>query len=533
MNCVLLSNVTVQPLVAFLKPIDVTLGEYNSLILDLVDPSSRAADPAVTHVFCIFDTDAMFGEAFFDPGAASPADSYLAALDAFCAAHPQKVVVTNSFCAGTARPLTFADVISGDSVKALEARLNARLIDMARARTNLLLVDVEMLVRRYGEEALVSRAFWYTARIPYTSLMFRALADALKQALTAYGNRARKLLILDLDNTLWGGIVGELGPTGIVLSEDGPGAIYRDFQRHVKALKDTGVLLAICSKNNLADVEEVFEANPMMVLKRDDFVCVRVNWKPKPENIVEIAETLSLGIDSFVFVDDNPVERALIAQSLPEVAVPRFPDRPETLPRWFVDDVVRPYFPKYRVLREDVEKTHQYRAQAARQEFAAQFDLDRFLAELEIVCNVDVDLPGSVVRASQMTQKTNQFNLTTRRFEIPDVTQFVERPDRALLVLDYADRFGSEGIVGVAMLDLADGRIVNFLMSCRVIGRKVEDRLLERAIDVFRQHGIRTVAGEFVPSRKNAMVSSFYDTHGFDLVREEEDGRKIYERTVA
>lgn len=291
--------------------------------------------------------------------------------------------------------------------------LNDRIVNLARENPNLVVVDIEPLFRRYGEEKLTSPALWYAGRIRYTAYMFKALAKLIDEALRAYANKARKVLLLDLDGTLWGGIVGELGPTGIDLSEEGKGACYRDFQRQVKALKATGVLLAIVSKNNPADVDEVFEQNSLMIVRRDDFVSIDASWRSKPESILDVAETLNLGLDSFVFIDDNPVERAIVREALPEVVVPDFPTSVETLTRWFVEDVVRPYFGRYRITTEDLDKTQQYRANEARRRFAQDFDFNTFLDELQIVCSIKVDSPEIAVRASQMTQK--QINLILRR----------------------------------------------------------------------------------------------------------------------
>jgi FkbH-like protein len=529
----LLSNVTIQPLAAYLAPMDLTVGEYNSLTLELLDPSSAAAQPEISHVLAIVDTEDLLGDAFYDPAAPQEADRFLDGLESFCSRHPEKIVVANTFCAGSARILTFADVVSDRSLKALEDALNVRLVQIARTWPNLLLLDTDLLFRRYGEDRLVSAAFWYAGRVRWTGTMFRALGETIRAALTAFGNKGRKVLVLDLDNTLWGGILGEVGPAGVTLSEEGAGASFRDFQRALKALKTTGVLLAICSKNNPADVDELFDTNSMMLLARDDFAAIRVNWQSKPENIIAIAQTLNLGLESFVFVDDSPVEREMVSSALPNVIVPNFPSRVELLPRWLVEDVVRPYFGKYHITAEDRAKTEQYRANEARRRMAENFDIDRFLGELDIVCNFMVDDRQTVLRASQLTQKTNQFNLTTLRLEIPDVTGYVDNPDRALVTLDYTDRFGSEGVVALALLDLAAGRIDNLLMSCRVIGRKVEDRLLERVIDLFRQRGAASITGEFIPTRKNQLASSFYDTRGFRVVGQTPDGRKTYERDIS
>jgi FkbH-like protein len=533
MKTLLLSNINMQPLVPMLRPAEVVVGNYNSILMDLVDPGSPAASDAFGRILCLFDTDALLGDAAFGEPVPDQCEAMIAALDGFCARNPGKIVVSTTFCAGTGRWLNFADLTHPQSLRAREVTLNDRLIALARRTPNLVLIDLEAIMRHYGEASLVSSTFWYAGRIRYTRQMFRILAATIQQALDAYANRARKVLIVDLDNTLWGGIVGESGPVDIVLSEEGQGRVFRDFQRALKALSRTGVLLAICSKNNPGDVDEVFDRNAMMILRREDFASLRVNWQPKPENIVDIAKALDLGLDSFVFIDDNPVERALIAATLPEVAVPDFPQRIEDLPTWFQHEIVPRYFGKYIISEEDRNKTAQYRANEIRHGLAAKLDLDSFLGELGIECALHVNSVDHIARAAQMTQKTNQFNLTTRRYQIPDIKGFVDSGDHAVILLEYKDRFGSEGMVGLAIVDLKAGRFDTFLMSCRVIGRKVEDRIIAKAAELLRARGVSKMTGEYIPTRKNGLVVSFYDDHGFSLVSQEEDGHKLYERTLA
>ncbi|MCF8532086.1 MAG: HAD-IIIC family phosphatase [Reyranella sp.] len=533
MKTLLLSNINMQPLVSLLKPAEVVCGAYNSILMDLVDPNSPAASDEFDRVFCLFDTDALLGDFAYGEEGPDQCETLIAALGKFCNRHPEKIVLAHTFCASTSRWLSFADLAHPQSLWSREVALNERLVALARETTNLLLIDLEAIVRRHGEVALMSSTFWYAGRIRYTKQMFRILATTIQQALEAYANRSRKVLVLDLDNTLWGGIVGELGPLDVALSEEGGGRCFRDFQRALKALTKTGVLLAICSKNNAADVDEVFDRNEMMILGREDFASLRVNWQPKPENIVDIANALDLGLDSFVFIDDNPVERALVVSTLPEVAVPEFPRRVEDLPQWFAREIVPRYFGKYFIGEEDRNKTAQYRANEVRRTLSANLDLGAFLAELGIECTLHVDSADLVTRAAQMTQKTNQFNLTTRRYQVPDLKRFVDSKDHAVILLDYKDRFGSEGAVGLAILDFPAGRIDTFLMSCRVIGRGVEERIIGKAIELFRQRGIVKMIGEFIPTRKNGLVASFYEGHGFSLVSQAEDGRKLYERIIS
>jgi FkbH-like protein len=515
-----------------LRPLDAECGAYNSLLADLATAGSRAAAADISHVVCLFDTDTLMGDALYGAGAPEQCKAFLAALEGFCDRHPEKVVIAHTFCLSSQRWLGFADPIHPSSLRATEASLNTSLVEIAGAHPNLLIFDMELIFRRHGEDALISNALWYAGRIRYTARMFDALADTIRRALAAHGQRSRKVLILDLDNTLWGGIVGELGPSGVALGEDGSGRCYRDFQRALKALQKTGVLLAITSKNNEADVLEALDDNPMMVLRRDDFAVIRANWEPKAENIVKIAEELNLGTDSFVFIDDNPVEREAIRKFLPEVAVPDFPAKVENLQTWLLREVAPVYFGKYAITAEDAAKSEQYRANAARQKLAASFDLDGYLAELDIQCNIHVDPEKQVVRAAQMTQKTNQFNLTTRRYDVTDLARFVESAEYAVLMLDYRDRFGDEGSVGLAIVDLARGRIDTFLASCRIIGRKVEQRLLDKAVELCRDRGLRKIVGEYIPTRKNQMVASFYEDHGFTPMLRAPDGRITYEKPI-
>jgi FkbH-like protein len=521
-----------DPLVRALRPWDLSARTYNSMLADLSIVDSPAAHPNVTHVICLYDSDTLMGDAFYGDAPPEQCEAFLQSLDSFCTRHLDKVVIANLFAFSSNRWLNFADVLHPDSLRGREADLNAKLVAIAKTHPNLLLLDLDPLFRRHGEDALLSDAFWYTARIRYTARMFELLAATIRQATDAHAQRCKKVLVLDLDDTLWGGIVGEVGPLGVTLSEDGNGRCYRDFQRCVKAAARTGVLLAIASKNNEADVMEVFEQNKMMILRREDFAASSINWRPKVEGIVAIAEQLNLGTDSFVFIDDNPVERDAVKKALPDVTVPDFPSRAEELPTWFEQKIVPAYFGKYAISDEEAAKTEQYRANTARQQLAASFDLEKYLAELGIECAISVDDADRVIRAAQMTQKTSQFNLTTRRYEVTDLARFVRSHEHAVLTLDYRDRFGDEGAVALAIVDLAEGRIDTFLESCRVIGRRVEDRLLDKAIDICRLHGHRRIIGEYIPTRKNQMVAEFYDAHGFVPLSKNNDGRITYERAI-
>jgi FkbH-like protein len=262
---------------------------------------------------------------------------------------------------------------------------------------------------------------------------------------------------LDLDNTLWGGIIGEDGIEGIKLSEDGIGKVYRDFQFLIKGLKDIGIPLGIVSKNNINDAKEVFEKHPMMVLKFEDFIIKKINWNNKVDNIKEIAKELNLGVDSFVFIDDNPVERDIVRQYLPEVVVPDFPEKEITeLPEWFINEIIYNYFARTTLTEEDKEKTEQYKSNLERKKLMKKLNIDDFIDSLKIKLNFYVNDKRFIERTAQQTQKTNQFNLTTRRYTVMDIEKFINSEEYIVFNLEYEDKFGNEGIIGTAIVKLEE-----------------------------------------------------------------------------
>ncbi len=420
-----------------------------------------------------------------------------------------------------------------DGTVARAARFNAALRELAEEQANVAILDVALVFDRLGRDQAVAPTYWYAGRIPYSAAWFAACGEHLRGLLDAHRSRARKVLVCDLDNTLWGGVLGEEGPGGIALGEDGVGKCYRDLQREIQALQQSGVLLVVASKNDAALVDEVLAEHPMMVLRDTDFAAKRVDWGDKAANISAIADELSLGLDSFVLLDDNPVERALVAEVLPDVAVPEVPDRPELLPRWFVRDVVFPYFPKLRILDADRAKTASYRARTERARTeATATDLTSFLRGLEIQLDLRVDDPYLVDRAAQMTQKTNQFNLTTRRCSPGEIQAMVDDDRHAVVTVGYSDRFGDEGVVGLAVLDGADGSVPLLLLSCRVIGRGVEDALVEHLEGVARSRGIGALTCTFVPTDRNGVAADFLPRRGWTAV-EGADGAITYREELA
>ena len=342
--------------------------------------------------------------------------------------------------------------------------------------------------------------------------------------------RRKKCLVLDLDNTLWGGILGEDGVDGIQLGGDYPGKAYSIWQHALLQLSHNGVILALCSKNNETDVDEVWQHNPNMVLKREHFGAVRINWQDKATNMRELSDELNIGLDSMVFIDDNAAERELIKQMLPEVEVPDFPSKPyELIP--FFKELVEKYFRIYTVTREDKAKTEQYQANAKRRAEQSRFaDLESYLYSLDMQLDVIPADEHNLARIAQMTQKTNQFNLTTRRYSEAELRQCLDQGWRIYCV-SVSDRFGDSGITGAIIMQPVDDITLNIdslLLSCRILGKGIEEAFVKTVFNLMRLDGYRMLTADFLPTAKNGQTADFYDRMGMICEAASADGVKHY-----
>lgn len=383
------------------------------------------------------------------------------------------------------------------------------------------LLDDEQLLKRLGCQQFFDMRYFYSAQFPFSQLAASEVSRKIVSRAVLRTSPKAKVLVLDADNTLWGGVVGEDGPTGIGLGPEYPGCAYVDFQRRLLGMQQRGLILAMCSKNNPADVQEILDSHPHQVLRSEHFAAMRVNWQPKSENIREIAKELNLGLDSFVFVDDSDYECALVRREVPEVTVVQTPSRPVSVPTC-LDRLARLEIAS--LTREDLEKSRMYAQERVRQERRATMSaegggLDDYLASLGMSMRVFIDEATQATRLAQLTQKTNQFNLTTRRYDEQQIRRFMEDPDWLVASFSLEDSFGDSGIVGLLLVQRPGGsahaQIDTLLMSCRVIGRKAESAFVFAVLDHLRRDGVETVEAEFLPTAKNQLVQNFYTDHGF------------------
>lgn len=413
------------------------------------------------------------------------------------------------------------------------AAIERRLAERLAAHRDVYVVDLDRLIRRVGVAAWYDPRMWMLARIPYTTAAMQALAEEYARYLRAFTGRVRKVLVVDLDDTLWGGIVGEDGPGGIQLGVGYRGRAFVNVQRSLREWAHRGVLLAINSKNNPDDAFEVIDQHPAMVLRRDDFAAIRVNWQDKATNLVEMADELNLGLDSFVFVDDNAVECDRVRQALPEVLTVQLSGDPasyaETIRRLGVFDSLS-------FGDEDQGRTRLYRSEAQRRELQQSVaSLDDFYRSLDMALEAAPVGQHTLPRAAELTQRTNQFNLTTRRFTLDELRDYLAHPRHEGFVFRLRDRFGDHGIIGLALTERHGDRyaIASLLLSCRVLKRTVEQSVLAFLAERAKAHGADVLEGWFKPTRKNALAAALYEGHGFERTADGDQGQQRFLRRLA
>ena len=445
----------------------------------------------------------------------------LARMDAYCtavaefASRDAALVIVNTLEAQPAR------IVGMQHLAALElaAALNGRIFDLARQNPSVSVVDAGGIVAEIGAGRALSLQNRLAMRMPYTKVAIDALREAYEQVIRERYAPRKKVVCLDADNTLWGGIVGEDGVEGLAVDRQYPGTVYRRFQGQLLDLARTGVVLALVTRNNRSDVEEAFQSRDMP-LKLEHFSSIQVNWEPKSDNIVRVAEELNVGLDSMVFIDDNPFELEQVKAALPEVEVYRFQAQWADAALGLLASI--PGLKVWSVTSEDLQKTAHYRHERQRTELRKQVtSLGDYLRSLDIRLEIGCNRASQVKRISQLTNKTNQFNLTTRRYSEGDIVRLMEVG--SVFDVRLRDRFGDMGVIGVVIV--VDREIDTFLLSCRALGRGVESQVLDH---VCRRIGSDALGASYVPTRKNMMTAEFYDANGFELVRKGGDGSKKY-----
>jgi FkbH-like protein len=414
------------------------------------------------------------------------------------------------------------------SPRHLTSEFNRRLAELAR-QTSWLLFDVNGLASLVGQSAWSAARFWYAAKYPFAPAMIPLYADHAMRIIAAQMGRSRRVLVLDLDNTLWGGIVGDDGIEGLALGSGTPlGETYAALQRMALSYKERGILLCISSKNDETIALDVFRHHPEMVLREDDIAAFRVNWDDKAANIKAIAGTIDLGLESFVFLDDNPAERKRVRDALPAVAVPELPEDPSD---WISVFQAAGYFEQASFSREDASRAGFYKANAQR---AAQLERignhDDYLRSLDMTLSIAPFDQAGRKRIAQLISKSNQFNLTTRRYSETEIAALQADPDAITMQARLADMFGDNGMIS-AVTVTQNGRhfvVDSWIMSCRVLGRRVEEALLQHLVRALRARGAAELIGRYIPTARNALVKDHFEKLGFTRTGTQPDGETTW-----
>lgn len=419
------------------------------------------------------------------------------------------------------------------ALSACWARINADLLDLAEARTGVHVID---LVSDLADAAVLASddRLRHYADIPYTDGALAVLADQVRRFTQAKVGLSRKVLALDLDNTLWGGVLGEVGAAGVELGGLYPGKSYKLLQRTAARLRDQGVILVLASKNDADHVDAALREHPEMVLRPELFSAAAVNWQPKAGNLKQMADGLDLGINSFVFLDDSPFERGHVAAEQPDVTVLAA----DGDPAYLVDTLVRGgWFDTLELTDTDRKRPAMYKARTERTEFAGGFgSSEDYLGALDVTVTITTATDFEAPRIAQLAARTNQYNLTGIRYSQPDTAKMIADPDHLVISWAVRDRFGDEGIVGAAWIATGGPtwRVTNLVMSCRVLGRGVELSVLGWLVRQAKAAGAHTVEGRFVPSARNGVAADLWNRAGLVLVDQGEDAaERVYRLDVA
>ena len=434
------------------------------------------------------------------------------------------LIIQNNFDLPPTRSLGNLEASAVFSPGQFISRLNLEFAKCARRERDLIIHDIHFLSSKLGLDRWYDANYWFGYKMAVTPEAAVMLAHNLSHIIGAIYGRSRKCLVLDLDNTLWGGVIGDDGLAGLALGDDSAvGEAYRAFQKYVKELGQRGILLAVCSKNEAAIAKEGF-SHPDSILRVEDFAAFKANWNPKYENIREIASELNIGLDSLVFVDDNPMERQSVASQLPMVAVP---DVGSDVSGFAGILMSAGYFEPLRLAADDLNRSQYYADNSQRAEAQAAFaTYDDFLRSLDMKAEIAPFHETYLERIAQLINKTNQFNLTTRRYTHAEVAAMAASARCITLYGRLADKFGDNGLVSVLVgrIDGAALEVDTWLMSCRVLKRGMEQAMFDALVEECRSRGIARIAGVYIPTAKNQMVADHYQRLGFELLRADKPG---------
>lgn len=419
-----------------------------------------------------------------------------------------------------------SNVLKGNNLDKICYELNLHL--ETQKRQNIILVDIEKVLANLSVSNSIDYRYFYSSKALFTIDFLKVYSEFILPIPLSLNGKSKKALIFDCDNTLWKGILGEDGPTNIGVSSSQKGSTpFEEIQTLAKAKSNEGIIIGLCSKNNLEDVNEVLESHQGMILKNQDITIKMVNWKDKVSNLTELAKKLNIGIDSLVFIDDSDFEINFVRENLAGITCMQVPTKLSEYPIKFRKYLN--YFFNVSSTQEDLKRVSLYKTQEQREAGKSSFsNLENYLKSLKMEIDLLIDEPSSVSRMSQMTQKTNQFNLTTKRYTENEITQFINSDKKLIIAIAVKDKYGESGITGLSIVNI-DKEIANldtFLMSCRIIGRNIEYAFFNQLISLLKRRAIKTIRAKYTKTLKNEQVRNFYEKLGFTVISDDNETKK-------
>ena len=439
------------------------------------------------------------------------------------------LILFNKF---TSIPFYYSNITKSNLEKFAD-QLNQYLEDIIPK--NVKLVDLGKIIANVGINKCIDLRYYSSSKALYTIEFFKTYAEYIKPFIISANGKSKKVLIFDCDNTLWKGILGEDGFDNIEMSpRTKDGSIFYEIQHIALSLNQQGILIGLCSKNNPRDTEEVIKSHPDMQLKDEHITINKSNWSDKVTNLRKIAKELNIGLDSLVFVDDSAFEVNLIKKQLPEITVLQVPERLYEYPKMLRENIG--LFYNLSLTAEDKKKIEMYKQQVNRETVKKEFtDIEDYLSSLELKMTIYEDNKSIIPRMAQMSQKTNQFNLTTKRYTEVDIKNFIENENSKVFTFSVSDKFGDSGVTGLCIINIDDNSktadIDTLLMSCRIIGRNIEYSFMDCLINFLNNKKIKRITSKYIKTIKNEQVSEFYDKCSFSLI-ESCDKTKEYELVI-
>jgi len=500
------------------------VGNYNQYNQDILNKDSKFYKFKPELTFLILDVRHILGELYFQPYSISVSErKELVTIKVNEITNLIKTIIENSnsrviltdLQVPTYSPYGINEQNEEFGVKQIVREINTKIRYENKDNPLLSILDFNEFIQKHGEENVFSYKQFFSGDMKISIEYIPKFVNEMMRFVNAVVGITKKCIVLDLDNTLWGGVIGEDGFNNIKLGDNPIGRSFVEFQKRLLALNQRGIILAINSKNNFDDAMKVINEHPNMILREDNFGCIKINWNDKVTNLHEISSELNIGLDSFVFFDDDPINREFVKSQLNQVLVVDLPSDSAKFAHILTEMNV---FESLKITEEDKKRKDMYLGQRKRVEFENKIgDFNEFLKQMDIQVLIKKADGFSIPRISQLTLKTNQFNLTTKRYQEDQISSFSDDKNRIVECAQVSDKFGDNGITGVYIVEKKNDEwiIDTFLLSCRIIGRGVEDIMLSQLIERARKENVKKIKGKFIPTKKNKPAENFYEEFGF------------------